>query len=524
MKKLAVALLLASIAIFSICSVSGADADEDEQAIIIDGIHYDTIDGRAIVSGTDEVSPPEHIVIPEFISYEGQSYPVEAINPSAFAVDGIVSISIPKTVNDIGMYSIRSMTLQEITVDPANEYYSSSEGVLYDVFKYILLKYPAAKTDESFYAPRGLIDIDMEAFLENKYVKEIDLPDTVKTINASAFDGCSALEKLNYDGTYNKLPKDVLIVETRAFAGCTSLKELVLNQSLKVINAYAFLSSGLEYVYLPFSISSIEEGAFSGCPLKTIDSDNNTYLSIDNVLYEIRSNTKTLLAYPAGTEAETFIFPSDVNYIGSNAFNGCQHLKTVELNNGLNTITSWAFNRCKSLETVKMSSSIIIVEGLAFYECENLKNIEFGTRTSVLEPFCFSDTGVVDLVIPDTITNVGLGAFSECKNLRTVEFSDSSVFVDQDVFVECFNLESIYIPGSDVTLVPGSFGVGNDSQSAIVTLTVNKDLQLPNVLGNDYTTLEIVIIGERPYPYENLIGVAVCIAILVGIIYAVREV
>ena len=41
---------------------------------------------------------------------------------------------------------------------------------------------------------------------------------------------------------------------------------------------------------------------------------------------------------------------------------------------------------------------------------------------------------------------------------------------------------------------------------------------------NDITTLNVSYIGERPYPWVNIIGAVVCIIGIIGILYGMRQV
>jgi hypothetical protein len=49
-------------------------------------------------------------------------------------------------------------------------------------------------------------------------------------------------------------------------------------------------------------------------------------------------------------------------------------------------------------------------------------------------------------------------------------------------------------------------------------------MQLPDNVFDEYTIAHVSIIGEEPYPYENLIGVAICLLVLFFIIRLFREV
>jgi hypothetical protein len=523
MKKLAMVLLAATIAVLSVQLLPGADAGDGY--FVVDGLSY-YIEGENVALYYVDVAsiPSSDVVIPESVSDGLMTYQVTGISEQVFVEEGVTSVSIPWSVYEIGLGTFDSNTIREIKVDPENYWFCSEDGVLYDRDMTVILRYPVAKTDDVYVAPYTVANIYDEAFAFNEHLKEVILPDTVMTIGVSAFNSCYSLEKINFNGETNCLPEAMVVLDTQAFAHCRSLKNLVMNDNLRVVNSYAFDGSGLEYVYISYKVSAIAEGAFSMCPLKTIESDNFTYMVKDNILLERRNNTVTLFTYPAGSEAEYYKIPDGISYIAPYAFSGCLHLKTVETNSNLISIPPMSFTDCKSLERVILSDEVMIIEGLAFLDCENLKHVEFGGHVSVLEVFSFSNTGIEDLVLPESVTSVKSCAFMDCKNLRTVEVPDTDVVLEQYFLYGCFSLESVTINGPDVVLEDYVFGVGLEESPVTFKLTVDKDLRLPEVLGNEYTEIEVEIIGERPYPYENFIGVAACLIVLGLIIYAVRDV
>lgn len=65
--------------------------------------------------------------------------------------------------------------------------------------------------------PEGIIAIGAKAFYQNTQVTGIQVPDSLRTIGVSAFEGCTALE------TVSPLPDGFQSIAERAFYGCTNL-------------------------------------------------------------------------------------------------------------------------------------------------------------------------------------------------------------------------------------------------------------------------------------------------------------
>lgn len=81
-------------------------------------------------------------------------------------------------------------------------------------------------------------------------VTKIILPDSIKTIENYAFFSCGMLEI--------SIPASVSTIGTSAFYGCKALKKLALPKGLKTISRQLFAYSGVQAVYIPASVTSIE--------------------------------------------------------------------------------------------------------------------------------------------------------------------------------------------------------------------------------------------------------------------------
>ena len=92
--------------------------------------------------------------------------------------------------------------------------------------------------------------IHSHAFDNCSGVTKIILPDSIKTIEDYAFFSCGMLEI--------SLPASVSTIGASAFYGCKALKKLALPEGLKTITRQLFSYSGVQAVYIPASVTSIE--------------------------------------------------------------------------------------------------------------------------------------------------------------------------------------------------------------------------------------------------------------------------
>jgi hypothetical protein len=129
-------------------------------------------------------------------------------------------------------------------------------------------------------------------------------PETITSIGVGAFNKCTGLTSVIFEGTPKietinnyafegrtaltsfTVPASVKTIGDYSFANCTSLTSLTVSEGVTSIGAVAFTQcTALETLVLPASLETIGDHAFSGC--------GNLYLNGVTV--------------PAGSVAETYV-------------------------------------------------------------------------------------------------------------------------------------------------------------------------------------------------------------------------
>ena len=152
----------------------------------------------------------EELLIPSEVNYEGEAYTVTSISNDAFwNVDHATKVTVPKTVRsmdidyDDAIYANpfrECKSLEWIEVEDGCPLFSSVDGVLFAKNKTMLLGYPIASPRESYTVPKGVTYIRSGAFVHNKYLRKLVIPEEVTYLGWHLFNDTKSLEELYIKG------------------------------------------------------------------------------------------------------------------------------------------------------------------------------------------------------------------------------------------------------------------------------------------------------------------------------------
>ena len=129
----------------------------------------------------------------------------------------------------------------------------------------------------------------------------------------------------------------------------------------------ANIPASVTYYGTTYSVTSIGEGAFSGCSSLTSVTIGNSVTSIGNRAFEYCSNLTSVT------------FGNSVTSIGGGAFYGCSALTSVTIGNNVTSIGYNDFGGCSSLTSVTLNSNTIV--GKDYEYNYNIKSI-FGEQVT----------------------------------------------------------------------------------------------------------------------------------------------
>lgn len=168
---------------------------------------------------------------------------------------------------------------------------------------------------------KTVVAIDSGAFMNERNLISIRIPDTVTSIGAEAFSGCTRLKSV-------VIPRGVTEIRGNCFEDCESLQNVTLHDGITTIHGYAFRNcSYLKTIILPAGITEIRGYCFENC-----------------------------------TNLESIQIPEGVTRIGAHAFMGCRALENVTVPSTVREIGSSAFRKCPSLHTIRIPGEATVDE------------------------------------------------------------------------------------------------------------------------------------------------------------------
>lgn len=81
-----------------------------------------------------------------------------------------------------------------------------------------------------------------------------------------------------------------------------------------------------------------------------------------------------------------------------------------------------------------------------------------GDDTTVIKPVCFQRSDKIEeIIIPQSVTQIGNSAFNRCSSLKSIVIPDSVTELGTWVFAECTSLSSVVLPDTIMELKTGLF-------------------------------------------------------------------
>lgn len=187
-----------------------------------------------------------------------------------FAFNGLTSVSslsISKSVTEIGTWSIDVSGINEFQVESGNPSFKLIDGVLFSADGTTLIAYPCGKEEVAAYTvPDGTKTISNGAFTGCK-IKELTFSDSVINVGTWMFGSNSTIEAVHFGTGIQSIGQGV-------FNGTASLKTVTFPEKVSdlSIGTQAFQGTGITELTLPSGVKEVGTQAFKNCKsLKTLN-------------------------------------------------------------------------------------------------------------------------------------------------------------------------------------------------------------------------------------------------------------
>lgn len=348
----------------------------------------------------------ENIVFPDNL---------EVIEKDAFALcSGLTSLYIPANVVELGNSHdsnvfLSCSNLKSIKVSSKNTVFDSRKNCNAIIETSTNKIITGCSTSEIV---KGVEIIGYRAFKNMLDLYELNIPSTVNSISATAFDGCPNINKISvsrHNLTYDSRNKCNAIIETSTNKLCIGSNNTIIPDGIEEIGACAFCGRvGLDYISIPSSVSVIREFAFEGClylnsvilPAELTEIYPSAFqncISLQGVVFQNKIERIGESAFKNCINLQTLLLPNSINLIGFYAFEGCDNLLTLSLpDNDLCDILDRAFSSCSSLEKVVIPYGVQYVGNKAFANCSGIENVYIENSETEISDSAFDSTVIIN--------------------------------------------------------------------------------------------------------------------------------
>lgn len=356
-----------------------------------------------------------------------------------FILSALLATTLSASAFDIELdgihYNIISTTEKTVMTTPGND-----SGPINNVVGALVLPETVVIRGESY----KVTEIGRRSFMNNTALTSVTFPASITKVGYDAFWECSNLSKVeaanlqswcNIDfemdeGAGHGISSNPLMYANHLFVNGIKVIDLIIPDEVTEIKDWAFAyMTGLKSVKMPASVTTIGARAFLGC----------------NSLYAV-ALSEHLTAIGTGafyqTNLQSIVFPESLNTIEDGAFSETP-LVLVEIPDGVENMGKMAFKDCKELKTVVIGNGLKTIPDRAFDHCSVLRSITFGNSVEKIMECAFQCSDLREVMIPNSVTTIGDGAFISCESLETLELPSGLTSIGKYAFNECSSLKKV---------------------------------------------------------------------------------
>ena len=434
-----------------------------------------------------------------------------------YGCTGIAKLVISKNVTSVGEYAFyNNSALKELRIPEKVESIGN-----YAFYKNTTL------TEISI--PDSVVSIGQYSFAENTKVSELNIGSGLKTIPAYAFSQNTALTEI-------VVPDTVTKIEGFAFNGCSGLKEITLPFVGESRTATGY-QSAFGYIFGTSYVVNASDTYGYSIYDKTSTTQNTTlsvysttkstnfiasrvagdysssykpyYTSTESYdrswysCYNYTSSSRYYLQtyYFAVPSTITTVTVTDAEKIEQGAFNNCNDILNINLNDGIKSIGAHAFENNNKLKDFTIPESVTSIGESAFYGDYSLTEIYIPDSITAVEGYTFYGcTGIAKLVISKNVTSVGEYAFYNNSALKELRIPEKVESIGNYAFYKNTTLTEISIPDSVVSIGQYSFA----ENTKVSELNIGSGLKtIPAYAFSQNTALTEIVVPDTVTKIEG---------------------
>ncbi len=309
------------------------------------------------------------------------------------------------------------------------------------------------------HADKGVTHVDIPACTNEIYdafwncdkLTTVNIPNSVNYIGNNAFWNCSSLTTIN-------IPNDISYIGDNAFWNCSSLTNVIIpnipNRDITIGDNAFSCCKNLTNIFIPNNVTYIGNNAFSSCHNLTVSCYKNSYaesyMQKNSIPYKIVEE----IAY--AVDGGNIYYDKDTGTI-TNADKEITYADIPKSIDGveITSIGNYAFYDCKNLTNIVIPDSVSNIGNSAFAGC-NLTNILIPNSISYISNSAFYNCNFTNIVIPNSISVIGNSAFEGC-NITNIDIPNNVTTIGSYAFSNCKELTDISLPNSVTTIGDSAF-------------------------------------------------------------------
>ncbi len=202
----------------------------------------------------------------------------------------------------------------------------------------------------------------------------------------------------------------------------------------------------------------------------TAIADDEDVLTYGDYEYCIQEDDSLKITGYTGNQT-TLNIPSTINgkkvtSIGDSAFEDCENLENVTIPNSITSIGEDAFNNTAYYnDDSNWDDGVLYISNCLIYtnnDFESVTDYKIKDGTRLIADWAFEayfpiELTLTSITIPNSVINIGVGAFWNCTNLTNITIPNSVKNIGVRAFEDCTSLKSITIPDSVTSINNGLF-------------------------------------------------------------------